>query len=90
MGHELLRRILEVVPTGDSNLGAESQLAGHEYVVPTPLVMKQVTVSTCSAYDCEYVDLTDDLKTTLVTCDKEILAQFPDLAASLTDFAAED
>ena len=67
--------------------GAESQLAGHEYVVPSSLVLQKVIASTCSAYDCEYVALAEDLKTTLVTSDTQILAQFPDRATSLRDFA---
>ena len=67
--------------------GAESQLAGHEYIVPSPLVMKQVAASTCSAYDCEYVALAEDLNTTLVTSDRQILKAFPSLTTSLKAFA---
>ena len=67
--------------------GAESQLAGYEYLVPSELVMRKVLASTCSAYDCEYVALAEDMKTTLVTCDKQILAEFPTLTTSLRTFA---
>jgi predicted nucleic acid-binding protein len=67
--------------------GAESQLAGHEYIIPSALVMSQVGASTCTAYDCEYVALAQDLNTTLVTSDKQILAQFPRLTTSLKSFA---
>jgi predicted nucleic acid-binding protein len=67
--------------------GAESQLAGQEYLMPSALVMQKVSASSCSAYDCEYVALADDLKTTLVTSDKQILAAFPSLAVSLKAFA---
>ncbi len=67
--------------------GAESQLAGHEYLIPSPLVIKKVTDSTCSAYDCEYVALAEDLNTMLVTSDKQILDQFPELTIDLKDFA---
>jgi predicted nucleic acid-binding protein len=70
-------------------VGAESQLAGYEYLIPSSLVMKKVTVSTCSAYDCEYVALADDLGATLVTSDKQILREFPSLTASLNTFAEE-
>ncbi|HIG31401.1 MAG TPA: PIN domain-containing protein [Verrucomicrobiales bacterium] len=70
--------------------GAESQLAGKEHVIPSALVMQKVRESTCSAYDCEYVALATDLRTTLVTSDKQILDQFPALATSLKDFAAQD
>ncbi len=67
--------------------GAESQLAGHEYLIPSELVMRKVAASTCSAYDCEYVALAEDLSATLVTSDKEILAEFPTLTTSLKAFA---
>jgi len=59
--------------------GAESQLAGYEYLVPSGLVMGKVAASTCSAYDCEYVALAADMKATLVTSDRKVLAEFPGL-----------
>jgi predicted nucleic acid-binding protein len=70
--------------------GAESQLAGHEYIIPSPLVMRKVNASTCSAYDCEYVALAEDLKATLVTSDRRILDDFPALTTSLKSFAGTD
>ena len=66
--------------------GAESQLSGYEYLVPSTLVMRKVAASTCSAYDCEYVALAEDLKTMLVTSDKQILREFPMVATSLKVF----
>lgn len=66
--------------------GAESQLTGYEYLIPSSLVMEKVAGSTCSAYDCEYVALAEDLKTMLVTSDNQILDQFPELSISLKDF----
>jgi predicted nucleic acid-binding protein len=68
--------------------GAESQLAGHEYLVPSELVVEKVARSTCSAYDCEYVALAEDLGTMLVTSDKQVLGEFPTIAVSLSTFAA--
>ena len=67
--------------------GAESQLAGHEYLVPSELVMGKVAALKCSAYDCEYVALAADLKVTLVTSDRHILTAFPAIATSLKAFA---
>jgi predicted nucleic acid-binding protein len=68
--------------------GAETQLAGYEYLLPSDLVMSKVRASTCSAYDCEYAALAEDLRVTLVTSDREILGGFPSLTISLKDFAA--
>jgi predicted nucleic acid-binding protein len=67
--------------------GAESQLSGYEYLVPSELVMRAVAESTCSAYDCEYVALAEDKKVTLVTSDRRILAEFPEQTTSLKAFA---
>ena len=67
--------------------GAESQLAGCEYIIPSELVMKKVAESSCSAYDCEYAALAEDLGASLVTSDRQILAEFPALTTSLRAFA---
>jgi predicted nucleic acid-binding protein len=67
--------------------GAESQLNGHEYLIPSSLVMQKVVSSDCSAYDCEYVALADDLKATLVTSDSQVLDQFPRLTRDLREFS---
>ncbi len=67
--------------------GAESQMAGSEHVVPSLLVMQKVQTSRCSAYDCEYVALADDLGVKLVTSDRQILREFPKIGVSLEDFA---
>lgn len=66
---------------------AEWQMAGHEYFIPSSLVMNKVTASSCTAYDCEYVALADDLKTILVTCDGKLLKEFPELTVSIKKYA---
>jgi len=67
--------------------GAESHLAGNEYILPSSLVMLNVATSTCCAYDCEYVTLAGDLSAILVTSDRQILREFPGIAIGLQDFA---
>lgn len=42
--------------------------------------------SGCSAYDCEYVALADELDVPLVTYDRGVRAAFPDLAVAPTEF----
>ncbi len=65
---------------------AAGLLAGREYAVPPRAVLSLVPASTCSAYDCEFVALAEELKVPLVTVDREILEQFPDRAVSLDSF----
>lgn len=63
-------------------------VSGREYTVTSRHVLNLVARSTCSAYDCEFVALAQDLQVPLVTVDKQILAQFPDSAVSVDQFAA--
>jgi predicted nucleic acid-binding protein len=58
------------------------RMAGHEYEVVSSAVLRLAATSRCSAYDCEFVALAQDLNVTLVTVDRQILAEFPDVAIS--------
>ncbi|HEY5596032.1 MAG TPA: type II toxin-antitoxin system VapC family toxin [Candidatus Bipolaricaulota bacterium] len=58
----------------------------HEYEVVSDRVLQLVAESRCSAYDCEFVALAQELGATLVTVDKQILKDFPAVAVSLASF----
>ena len=62
---------------------AENLLNDNEYQVSSISVLNLVLNSNCSAYDCEYVALAKQTKTFLVTQDKKIIKNFPDIAFSL-------
>ncbi|MEP6664792.1 MAG: type II toxin-antitoxin system VapC family toxin [Verrucomicrobiota bacterium] len=68
--------------------GAELILKGQEYLIPSDRVMKFVTQSACSAYDCEFVALAEDLDSTLVTADEKILREFPKRSVHVKEFGA--
>ena len=59
---------------------------GREYEIASLPVLNLVAASTCSAYDCEFVALAQNLSVPLVTVDKQILNQFPNLAIPLNAF----
>lgn len=65
---------------------AEGLLGAHEYSLAGQRVLELVVGSRCSAYDCEYVALADELGIPLVTADREVLRQFPDIAVSPARF----
>lgn len=62
---------------------AESLLAGHEYEVDSRRVLERVQESDCSAYDCEFAALAQQLDVKLVTMDAKLLKAFPKRAVSL-------
>lgn len=66
---------------------AERWLVGHEYSVISRHVLALADQSGCSAYDCEFVALAQDLGIPLVTTDRQILKAFPAIAVSPSVFA---
>jgi predicted nucleic acid-binding protein len=67
---------------------AERSLTGHEYSVVSWQVLELASRSGCSAYDCEFVALAQDLEVPLVTNDRQILKAFPAIAISPSAFTA--
>ncbi|MDE3034611.1 MAG: type II toxin-antitoxin system VapC family toxin [Nitrospirota bacterium] len=67
---------------------AERAMAGHEYSVLSHHVLQFAARSGCSAYDCEFVALAQDLGVAFVTSDRQVLSAFPALAVSLDVFVA--
>jgi predicted nucleic acid-binding protein len=65
---------------------AEFQMFDRERFVDPEHVMRLVSSSTCTAYDCEFVALADELRVPLVTTDKQILRDFPRIAHALADY----
>ncbi len=62
---------------------AETLLADREFDIPSHEVLRLVSLSTRSAYDCEFVALARQLRTKLVTADQKVLKAFPETAVSL-------
>jgi len=65
---------------------ADELLDGHEFEVPGERVLALVASSACSAYDCEYVALAEELAVPLVTADRQLLRAFANRAISPEDF----
>ena len=62
---------------------ADELINGQEFSVSTRSVLELIERSNCSAYDCEFVALAQDLNAQLLTADRRILDQFPEVAISL-------
>ena len=67
---------------------AEKLLMDNEYEISSAQIMQLVNTSNCSAYDCEFVALAQHRNAPLITEDKKILKQFPNVAKSLQDYFA--
>ena len=66
---------------------ATDLMRGREYQVTSYRVLGLAAASTCPACDCEFVALAQDLGVPLVTTDRQLLQQFPEVAVLLGDFA---
>ncbi len=62
---------------------ADALMQGAEFEVNSTQVLELVRASTCSAYDCEFVALAQQLDTKLVTMDKKVLQAFQQDAVAL-------
>ncbi len=67
---------------------AEARLRNRELEVSSRTVMELVGLSSCTAYDCEFVAIGREHGLRLVTLDKQVLREFPHIAVSLSDFLA--
>ena len=65
---------------------AEAMLGRKEFTVSTSAVVKLISRSNCSAYDCEFVALAHANGVQLLTVDRQILREFPEVAISLDKF----
>ncbi len=65
---------------------AQQTMRGREFMVSSNRVLGLAAASGCSAYDCEFVALAQDLGIRLVTADRQILESFPETAIGLDVF----
>jgi len=65
---------------------AERRMDGAEFSVASQMVLQLAIRSRCSAYDCEFVALAQDLRVPFVTADRQVLTAFPSTAVSPADF----
>lgn len=65
---------------------AEAFLLGREYEIASAHVLRLANASQCSAYDCEFVSLAQELGVPLVTADRKVLKAFPQVAMTPSAF----
>jgi predicted nucleic acid-binding protein len=67
----------------------EAMLRDSEFAVDSSAVLARAAESGCTAYDCEYIVIAEDLGVPLVTHDKQLLAAFPDRAVAPEQYARQ-
>ena len=65
---------------------AERIIGQNEYAVSSSRVIELAFASGCTAYDCEFVALAEQLHVKLITSDKKLLLAFPKSAISMAQF----
>jgi len=67
---------------------AERLMGGQEFEVDSSRVLRLAATSGCSAYDCEFVVLAQDLGVPLVTSDRALIAKFKPAVVSMRTFCS--
>ncbi len=86
---QVRRGALDLVAAQELVALTEAMLRDSEFAVDSSAVLARAAESGCTAYDCEYVVLAEDLGVPLVTSDKQVLAAFPDRAIAPERYAAQ-
>ncbi len=84
MALQLRHRRMSLDEAKSAMYSAQEMMYGREMFVDPEAVMDLVAASTLTAYDCEFVALAIELGAPLVTTDKQILRDFPQVARPLT------
>jgi predicted nucleic acid-binding protein len=83
------KRTLTIDAAQDIMRKAEASLDGSEFAVSSDAVLELVTSSTCTAYDCEFIALAQAEGVWLVTADRQLMQEFPEVAVSLKTFVRD-
>ncbi len=76
----LRKNILELSTALQSMQEVEQLMEASAFEVNSTQVLELVHKSSCSSYDCEFVTLADDLRLKLVSFDKQVCREFPEIA----------
>jgi len=77
------KKIISLQQALDIMAQAEFLMIENEYQPSSESVLDLVNISSCSAYDCEFVSLAKQFDVPLITQDKKILVEFPHYASQL-------
>lgn len=82
-----IRRGMNVSQANEIMKDAMLTLENRQVMPSSEKIFELVSKSDCTAYDCEFVALAQQLDIALVTADKQLRKQFPNSTMSLEEFA---
>jgi predicted nucleic acid-binding protein len=65
---------------------AERLIGAREHAADAKAIMEVIVNSNCSAYDCEFIVLAKKLATKVITYNKKLIEEFPDLALTPEEY----
>jgi predicted nucleic acid-binding protein len=83
------RNLITLAVATDIADKAEWHFVNHEFAVSSRAVLDLIANSACSAHDCEFVALAHANGVRLLTVDRQVLHEFPEVAISLGKFVRE-
>jgi predicted nucleic acid-binding protein len=84
----LRRRLIGIDEAVETMDQAEQLMRGQEFGVESSRVLRLAATSGCSAYDCEFVALAQELGVPLVTSDGTLIAKFKPTVVSMRAFCS--
>ncbi len=82
----LRNELISIEDTFTAMENAELLMEGNEFYITSRHILMLVNESRCSAYDCEFVALAQQLNVKFVTEDKQIILDFPETAMDIDTF----
>ena len=84
----LRRKLISMEEVFATMVQAERLMKGQEFEVESSHVLRLAAASGCSAYDCEFVALAQDLGVPMVTSDRALIAKFRPAVVSMGVFCS--
>ncbi len=81
-----IRRGMTIIQAKQIMTDAMLTLENRQVIPSSEKILDLISKSDCTAYDCEFIALAQQVGILLVTADKQLLARFPDSTISLEEF----
>jgi predicted nucleic acid-binding protein len=81
-----IRRGMTISQAQEIMTDAMLTLENRQVIPSSEKIFDLISKSDCTAYDCEFIALAQQLEVLLVTADKQLLNQFPNTTISLGEF----